>query len=468
MKMFFKLVCMISIFLLFAACDPNGTVDGVDTGISAALVSFPDSLSSSTAGRDSVDVSDTVITHLAYLYNPVRNEFNLMAENVIEFIRDLLDSVEINVLNNDDFMAYLAENDSWTNIPSTGTKSGYLIEKGTIEGDYTLECWEDDALILYLEFTEDGNNFEGTAWVAGTETDDGIYYRADFNTDDAEYGSVTELSALNLSQDASEMNSPDRLWLKAWEKDGNFYINANIRYLRADLEDDDTFFKQYLMTVLKGSEWNRGDVFGGNYIYRCVAKTDLDQGAVSLALVPESITTTDADDIFTGYSIGEMYKKAFSAWFNATGGEYESEPEEGGYGRLIDLMTTNSSGLDFTGSELNTQGSVGLSTTLPMTLTDDQVFTYLEDFRAYLAEFVTTNNLTWDLSDFDAILFAPNIDNPGYFTSDGFVGTASADAPDWCIDFPVASGDISYSAAGIAGDVTTDEFLALFNEIIPD
>ena len=444
-------------FIFWAGCsldqqdDPGA--DTSDSGISSALLVFPSSLSAGTSSKSVKTASTGILEELNGLYSPVRDFYNPLAETAIGFVKEVLSDVETNILDNDALLAELDANGSWSALNDEGTES-YAVT--LVAGLYTLTI--DDTTVapvrrnLYLEFTQTGDEYDG--FVIARDAEHSVLYRADFNTNDPELGSVTELYAIDLdnSDPAVSPNEIDRLWLKAWQIGNDFYVNANIRYLRADIEPEaatHSFFYDYVMGQLEGSggAWSGTPLFNGNYVYRCVAKTDSDIGAVSLSLVPEDDISTDNAVLFDDYSIGQIYENAVCDWFTATDGDYTDSTI---------VADMNNSGFAMS-SIYNSQhdGSAITATGL----TNAEVFLYLSDYRNFLAAAGADNAV----AAIDSIIFVTDLTNPGYFDSTGFQGTASNNTPTptWAAELPAEAGTIAFSAA----DMATAAFSSKFDQM---
>ena len=140
----------------------------------------------------------------------------------------------------------------------------------------------------------------------------------------------------------------------------------------------------------------------GLYQYRGTfqVNTEVDRGTIDLALVP---TWTDpAIDEFTDYSVGSLWETGIANWIKADAG------------LMADINVYAEPNID--------AGS-----------TNPEVIDALLDVQAALDP--------GESSSLDNLLFVILLTNPACFdnqVTNGFVGTASLDPPDWASELPVS------------------------------
>lgn len=434
------------LIIVLSGCDPSGGTDDI-VSVGDALVSFPAALVNSTAATASVralsvtpmTTSADIVTYLDYVYRPVRDSYNPLAKNAIEFVDATLDSVDTHVFGNTAIMSALNETGTWTGEDTTKAEK-YRVT--LLNGTYTVEIWNtvdtEWLKTLHLSFTRAGSRYFGT--VTAVDDTSGLTerpsYEVTFDTHDPDYGKLTELTAVSIApDDAGASNIPRKLWLKAWQVDNDFFITANVHYVHVDIETGSDYYEQF-MTELAGGTWTPGDEVEASYIYRGAADTTSEQGSVSLALVPAAVT--DTTSIFDTYSIGAIYRKAIADWINANG------PTDEDGGDTTPIITTLNSLLSNAGATLlDDSGPQANNTTA-------EVFTALEAVKTYL------NSQGTSSSGLDAILFVVEVVNPGYYDdTNGFVGTATLNTPTWSGAVPVCDAAVGTSAADIAADTFT-------------
>ncbi|NBC28570.1 MAG: hypothetical protein GVY29_01095 [Spirochaetes bacterium] len=432
--------------IVFSGCNLiGGLVGRGDTveGVKDALVQFPESLTKSSTSSQMQSLASVVpqatdaevIDYVGYVYAPVREHYNPIAQGAIDFTVEMLTAVEDNILSNGVIMNRL-DNQGEVSGYEDGETSAYRVTKPAAD-TYTVELWaqSDGAWQKNIDLTIEpsGDGWKGT--IIARNTDDpakNTLYQVDFDENDADFGKVTELRAVDLEvYDADDPerdeNVPTKLWIQAFEKDDTFSVNAAVNYTHVDIEDSSDFGDLFLAEIDGGETTEDGIV--ASYIYQGVASLTEDQGAVSLALVPGNVD--DNSTIFDTYAYGEIYKRAIGNWVRTN-----PELEPG-----VSLIPAINAYLDLAG---NPVADISDSST------DDEVFAALEAIRDW------ADAQGEDTSDLDAILFVVEVVNPGYYTSTGFVGTAQLATPDWAADLADSqddfTGSVEVTAAGIAAD----------------
>ena len=229
------------------------------TGLASSLIEFPSALVEAEAGTTAVSVKATtsadVTAYLDYLYKPVRDAYNPMARSAIGYVETLLEAVEANIFGERSIRRALDTDGSWAGKNNTKTEA-YRVTKREL--NYKVEIWKIvDAQwlkTLHLDFYKAGEVYRGTA----TAVDDtaGLAerprYKVIFDTNDATYGQVTELRATNINfADGADPNIARKLWLKAWETDGNFFIAANIHYIHVNVEIQSPYYGEFMAELGK-------------------------------------------------------------------------------------------------------------------------------------------------------------------------------------------------------------------------
>ena len=425
----------------------GGIVGRGDTveGVKDALVQFPESLTKSSTSSQMQSLGSVapqateaeVIDYVGYVYAPVREHYNPIAQGAIDFTVEMLTAVEDNILSNGVIMNRL-DNRGEVSGYEDGETSAYRVIKPAAN-TYTVELWaqSDGAWQKNIDLTVEpsGDGWKGT--IIARNTDDpakNTLYRVDFDENDADFGKVTELRAVDLEvYDAADPdrdeNVPTKLWIQAFEKDDKFSVNAAVNYTHIDIEDDSDFGDLFLDEIDSAKTTEDGIV--ASYIYQGVASLTEDQGAVSLALVPGDVD--DNSTIFDEYAYGEIYKRAIGEWVR-------TNPEVDDQGTKL-IAVVNDILSQITNPQID---SIDASSS------DDDVFLALEDVRDYLEAGGSST------ADLDAILFVVEVVNPGYYTSQGFQGTSRLATPDWASDLADSqedfNGDVEVTAAGIAAD----------------
>ena len=403
-------------------------------GLAEALIEFPAALVTSQADASRVTIKETtaegITSYLDYLYKPVRSTYNPLALSAVEFVETVLDAVETKIFAEGSIRRALETSGSWTVKNNTNTEAHRVTRS---EGDYTVETWKiiDSAWLktLHLEFGEAAGAYRGT--VIAVKDTPGLserpIYEVTFDTNDATFGQVTEVRAVKIKyDDGIHPNIARKLWLKAWQTDNDFFVAANIHYTHVNIQTDSPFYDEF-MTEL--GQQAGTDTVNASYIYRGSVDIDTEQGAVSLALVPEGLAGVET--VFTDYSIGELYKRAISDWVR-TDPDAESTPTQ----KLISVINNI---LTAVGADL-----------IDTTSTDDEIFAALEATKSYLDSAGQSSN------DLNAILFVVKAVNPGYYDAiSGFVGTEALNKPTWAGDVPAHDQSIDVSAAVIAADTYT-------------
>ena len=273
------------------------------TGLADSLIDIPSALVNAEVGTSSVA---DVPAYLDYLYKPVRNTYNPLALSAIRYVESLLEAVEANIFGERSIRRALDTDGSWAGKNKAKTEA-YRVTKHQL--NYTVEIWKtvDSQWLktLHLDFYKAGEVYRGTA----TAVDDtsGLTerptYKVIFDTNDASYGQVTELRATNINfADGADPNIARKLWLKAWQLDRDFFITANIHYTHIDIESQSPFYEEFMAELGKQSP---AENVKASYIYRGSVDVDTEHAGVSLALVPQTVSSVDT--VFSVYSIGEMY-----------------------------------------------------------------------------------------------------------------------------------------------------------------
>jgi len=179
----------------------------------------------------------------------------------------------------------------------------------------------------------------------------------------------------------------------------------------------------YIMDQLYDGTYIPGTtVINANYIYSGAVNLANGNGAVSLALVPESDNSTS--EVLDNYSVGKIYKEAIA--------EGIREATDTGSGkRLIQII-----------NEILTQAEKNLISEASST---DDIFTALGQVKDYLGED--------DNEALDEILFVVKLVNPGYFEEEnGFPGNNLINTPAWAVTIPDFYSFSMKSAKEVSGE----------------
>ena len=413
---------LIGMALLIAVSLGGCWLFGVDNrmGLADALVTLPSSITPAPSGPSSAygaprGVAE-VIAHVQGLYAPIRDTYNLIASEAIEFTRDLLDRIDTDIFANGDLMDYLDENGSFA-ADTTDDLGRVVVWEVTKSGsDYTVAGWKDYSVdewrqILYASFTQTGNRLTGYAVVAQDKAlADRALFRVEFDNADPDEGKVIILEAVEIDDDSEVRNIPTALWLKAFQKGDEFHIAASVYYEDVDVESG--ALEQHYMDVLNNGQNGAFVVDGtgvhGAYIYNGAFELlgTEDRGAVNLALVPANYAGAD---YFSAYSVGAVYRNSIGAWVLS--------PADS---TILDAINAVP-GLPYPGMT---------STSTPTPTEIDQIFANLLYIQANIPE---------PSSELDNVLFATQLTNPGYFDSsetETFVGTADLNTPGWAATLP--------------------------------
>lgn len=413
--------------------------------LSDALVEMPDALVPATDGSASVyaratDATATVIERVQGLFTPVRDNYNAIAYDAIEFTRGILDAIDTHIFGSETIMEYLQENGAlvFEEDDAAGRTEITLSDDGT---EYAVQSWvlvgDVWTKTLDVAFSQAGDRLSGTIVVRDEDSIDEArpIYQVDFDTANPGRGGAmtTELRAVNLAYGlldnditTDDFNRADKLWLLAYQADGEFHIAANVHYL--DVKVEDASFGPYYMPVLNNGQ-NPSYTYGdqgveGCYSYRGAffdSETE-SHGALDLALVPANYAGTEP--IFDAYSVGATYKQAITNWITAD--VAESAALRTNINTLLELLRT----------ELAVTEPVDVTTSSDV----DAVFAALE--------FIDENWEPADPSERDdlaEVLFVTQLTNPAYFDSsleDSFVGTADLNAPEWAADVPTPALEV--------------------------
>ena len=380
-------------------------------GLAEALVKMPGAITkridATTSNYIAPRSSNAVIASLQGIYTPVRDNYNEIANNAIEFTRDLLASIDLELFGNRRLVNYLEENGEF--VFNDGSQAWQITQTGTV---YTVAGWEKVAGVwyptIYITFTQDGDHLFGEVVAIDTPEDsDSPTYRIVFDNADADFqgAMTTELEAVNLDySNISEFNIPTKLWLRAYAQGEVFQIATSVYYTDVNLEDNQDI-QPYLMGLIEDplNAPYVPDELGitGLYQYRGTfqVNAEVDRGMIDLALVP-GYTDPATTDEFTEYSVGALWKEAIAEWIR-------------GDAALLDAINAAA------GSDLH-----ALSIT-------DEIFTVLVNYQATLG--------AGESDDLDNILFVVLLTNPAYFDNqfdDSFVGTAELNTPDWASELP--------------------------------
>lgn len=421
-----------AVLVVAAGCDLSAPA-GSSVDVSGVLVSIPSAINNSSASRgvlsgQTVTVEDQLLADVQPIYNPIREHYNPIAQDVIDFADQLIAAVQTHIFDNEGAMTLL---DGGEALQSTDSSAG---EKWQVEksgGTYTVENWQqlsDDSWkkILHMTVNVDGG-YSGTIHACvGDEADDyPMTIKVVYDTADATLGQVTELWAVGMEAmaDASETNNiPTKLWLKASQKAGVFNVAANVYYTQVKLHDGEAI-GPYVDAVL-----GTGTDINGAYVYRGVVDVDTNKGQVALALTPED--QNDATTIFDTWSMAEIYKQAVAEWILDPNSYWD------------DQQTTTL--LDAINNVLSNAGKA----TIADTATPGEVFIGLQDLYDVVSQDGDPD------ADLLGILFVTKLTNPGYFDgtqTSAFVGTNDLKKPTWAAEIPQDYGlDIEVTPKTIA------------------
>ena len=367
-------------------------------GLSSALVEFPSSISPSSATTRIVprSASADVIASVQGIYTPVRDNYNAIAIDAIEFIGELLDEIDENIFADAGLMNYLEDNGSL--VAGDATARWEITRSGN---DYTVAGWtyytDVWAQSIYVEFSVVGDRISGTVTLSEeSAAADRTIYQAVFDSNDPALGLVTELSVVNLDSGNMDVNNiPTRLWIKAYDDGSSFQIAASVFYTAVNLEPgdlNDEFMDYINPTGAPTPE--------GVYMYRGSFETGGEErGKIDLALVPAAGYA--GTDWFSLYSLGRIYEETVGAFVIADSG-------------LVDAI--------------NLTGHVSP----PITIGSSPVAVMTAIEQIYAADQTDASVAN--------VVFSTQLTNPAYFaagTGDTFVGTEDLLRPTWADTLPI-------------------------------
>lgn len=449
---------IISLTLLLAAillsgCNlVGGLVGGNDTveGLADSLVSFPDSLAGDTTSAQ-VQSASTVepqadatatLDYVDYVYTPVRDAYNPIAQSAIDFVAETLQSLEENVLSNGFLMNRLDNQGVISGYEENDTRAWRVTKD---EGEiYTVELWAQTDGVwtkeLHMDVESSGEGWKGTIVARGGDNDSGNrpLYEVVFDANDPDRGKITTLRAVDLqSYDAADPqrseNVPTKLWMEAFEAEDTFSVNAAINYTHIDIEDASPFREEFLDVIENdGSDGFTSSNLVASYVYQGIASLTADRGAVSLALVPSNVDSNES--IFTDFSYGSIYTQAIGDW-TRTNPNVDDAGEN-----LINAVNWYLARAGNPVPDISTAS------------TDAEVFAAFEAIRDW------ADSAGEDTSDLDAILFVVEVVNPGYYISTGFVGTAALETPSWAGELAASQNDFNGSVGVTAQEIAGDGF----------
>jgi hypothetical protein len=411
-----------ALFVVLAGCEFS-TPAGSSVDVSGVLVSIPSAINNPNAGRavfsgQTLTVEDELLADVQPIYNPIREHYNPIAQDVIDFADQLITAVQTHIFDNEGAMTLL---DSGEAIQSTDATAGEKWQVTKSGGTYTVENWQemDDGSwkkILHMTVnTESG--YSGTIYACVGDAADGypMTIKVVYDTADATLGQVTELEAVGMEAmaDATETtNIPSKLWLKASQKDGVFNVAANVFYTQVKLHEGEVIGDKLTARIGNGSTTD----VNGAYVYRGVVNVDTNKGKVELALTPAN--QNDAGTIFTTWSMAENYKQAVAEWITGD----------------ATLM-----------SDINTIADPDIDTSSSA----DDVFAALVDVADHFEAQGTQD------PELLAILYVTKLTNPGFFdgtATSAFVGTNDLRKPDWAANIPQDFGlDVQVTPQTISG-----------------
>ncbi len=427
-KLIFKLF-LFAVIPVFLSCN----ILTEEISLSKATLDLPSSINEPETRSITRSESPLIINALKHLYDPIREEYNPMASQAIDYIKNILLLIDENIFHSREIMTSLIR-DNFYELPFTDDNSTENMLRVTRnENDYEVEMWKkaESAWIKYLNiaFTVNRDNLNGIIYLSEPSLvqEKNVLYKIIFNTDDS-CGHSLELSAINLDYsegaDLSE-NIADRLWLKICKSSNSFYISANVHYTHVNLGNS-TGFDDYVMAQLYDGSYIPGTtVVNANYIYSGAVNLTNGNGAVSLALVPESDNSTS--EIFDEYSIGNIYKEAIVEWIKEATDTESGKP-------LIQVI-----------NDVLNQAEENI---ISVSSSSDEIFTALGQVQSYLETHGNTDNST-----LKEILFVVKLVNPGYFEKDnGFIGNDLINTPAWADLVPDFHAFPIKSAAELSGD----------------
>lgn len=397
-----------------------------EISLSKVILDLPSAISAPEARQDRREIGPGVILYtIKKLYSPIRDEFNPLAAQALDYTKNILFIIDENIFHNRAIMAKINRDNLFeTELNDNGTEGWLRVSKD--ENTYIVELWQksgsDWNKVLYVEFTLSNTVYTGTLYTAlpvqGSEQD--VLYKIDFNTADA-CGHSMAVSIINLEYGENYAeNIPSRIWLKVCQSGNAFYAAGNRYTLNVDMGHD-LGFRDEVMDLLYDGDYVAGTtVVNANYIYTAAVDLAGGNGAASVALVPETDNSTT--EMFDIYSVGHIYKEAVAEWIKNT-----TDPD------LVQIINTV---LDEAGQTSITENS-----------DTDTIFEALKQVKDYL------EGQDKDHETLDGILFVVQLVNPGYFEKEsGFIGNDLINTPDWAEDIPDFYPFTIKSAAALAGD----------------
>lgn len=423
------------VLMMLASCGWFGGDN--EPALGDALIKMPEALTPAGGGTAAVqsraaDAEQAVFDHVQSLFTPVRDAYNALAYDAIEFTRQMLEQIDQGVFADETIMDYLEANGAivfWNAEESAVTE----VTRSDDGITYTVRTWVKVSEVwtknMEIELDRAGDHLAGVVIVRGESSADESrpIYQIDFdNADPSRDGALTtEVRAVNLAyglleddEPDNDMNRADKLWLLAYQNDSTFQIAANVFYLDVEVEDDPEF-GQYYMPVLNNGQvdpYTHGapGVHGCySYIGAFLDSEDESRGKLNLALVPANYTGTES--IFDEYSVAATYAEAVGNYVRDPGGEIQSPINAFLAYHRDELQTPD------TPADVDTETST------------EDVFTVIEFVEANLADGDDGKELLQEL------LFVTRLTNPAYFDAseaDSFVGTQDLRSPDWADDLP--------------------------------
>ncbi|MFP4362718.1 MAG: hypothetical protein ACLFR1_02485 [Spirochaetia bacterium] len=461
---FICVIILLSIMVFSCSDSPFGPGDDTTTDetsqldISNVLLEIPSTFSSyqSTRSGDSAG-EETVLDHVQYIYNPVRNTYNVIASRAIDVVDAYLDAVDANILSIPSTMDALEESGEISGpmeeLDANGNSQTYYISKTDntyqviISSVFDTQDGERELRNTQIDFTKEEERIYGTVSVRTPVLlpEERVEYQIDFDTADPDYGQVIELTVTSLDNDSDNSskteNIPTRLWLKAYQLENIFYIAGTVYYTDVIVEEDSPYQDIFMSELDPDGTWASGDapISAGIYTYQGAADVsdpDATSGLVNLATVPFHYTGTD---VFTQYSMGALYKRVIAEWIKSDT-ETDMNDTEEGVQTVLEIVNNALSAYESTISISDTSEN-------------DQVFSALQELYTFL-----DNDENQDPGDLGIIIAVTKITNPGYFGHDSFVGTEDLARPSWADDFSGLTLPDPMSAA----DIQADTFSVVF------
>jgi len=412
--------CFPLFFSFLLSC--NGIQEQIT--LSKVILDLPSAINAPESRENKKGVSAaTIFNTISLLYSPIRDEFNPLAAQALDYTKNIFFLIDENIFHNRPVMAKInRDNLLETDFDDNGTEGRLRISKN--ESTYTVELWQKNDTAwdkaLYVEFTLTNTVYTGTLYTAlpVQGSAEKILYKIDFNTADV-CGHSMVISIINLeyAENGSE-NIPSRIWLKVCKSGNRFYAAGNRYSLNVNIGRDMDFSNEVMDQLYDGEYVPGTTVVNANYIYTAAVDLTSGNGAASVALVPETDNRTA--EIFDIYSVGNIYREAVAQWIKNT-----TDPD------LIQIIN----------DILTDAGEVLIS----KDSSTNAIFEALQQVKEYLGE----------QSDetLDGILFVVQLVNPGYFSGEsGFTGNDLINTPSWAADVPNFYPFPILSAAALAAD----------------